>query len=174
MTSVTVANPPVSAVLEFAPVQGTFSSQSASETEAIGAQLAAVLQAGDVVLIEGELGAGKTTLVRGAARALGVTGAVTSPTFTIGQRYPAAPVAIAHLDLYRIGDLSAEDPDLLSDYLGRDTIAFVEWPPHGVEHALAAFARPAVRVRMEHRGRDRREITIGSGVRAGADATAPR
>ncbi len=174
MTPVTVANTPVSAVLEFAPVQGTFSSQSATETEAIGAQLAAVLAAGDIVLIEGELGAGKTTLVRGAARALGVTGAVTSPTFTIGQRYPATPVAIAHLDLYRIGDLSAEDPDLLSDYLGRDMIAFVEWPPHGVEHALAAFARPAMRVRMEHRGQDRREITIGSGVRPGAGAAVPR
>ena len=112
-------------------MQATFSSQSAIETEAIGAQLAAGLTAGDIVLIEGELGAGKTTLVRGAARALGVTGPVTSPTFTIGQRYPASPVAIAHLDLYRIRDLSAEDPDLLSDYLGRDTIAFVEWPPDG-------------------------------------------
>jgi len=174
MTSVTVANPPVSAVLEFAPVQGTFSSQSAIETEAIGAQLAAVLVGGDVVLIEGELGAGKTTLVRGAARALGVSGAVTSPTFTIGQRYPATPVAIAHLDLYRIGDLAAEDPDLLSDYLGLDTIAFVEWPPDGVERALAAFARPAARVRMEHRGQDRRAITIASGVCAGSDATVPR
>ncbi|MDQ2897906.1 MAG: tRNA (adenosine(37)-N6)-threonylcarbamoyltransferase complex ATPase subunit type 1 TsaE [Actinomycetota bacterium] len=153
-------------------MQGTFSSQSAAETEAIGAQLAADLKAGDIVLIEGELGAGKTTLVRGAARALGVTGAVTSPTFTIGQRYPAGPVAVAHLDLYRIRDLSTEDPDLLSDYLGRDTIAFVEWPPDGVEHVLAAFARPAVRVRMEHGGQDRRAIAIASGVRPGVDAEA--
>ncbi len=173
MTSVTVANPP-SLRSRVCPVQGTFSSQSATETEAIGAQLAAVLQAGDVVLIEGELGAGKTTLVRGAARALGVAGAVTSPTFTIGQRYPANPVAVAHVDLYRICDLGAEDPDLLSDYLGRDTIAFVEWPPHGVEHALAAFARPAVRVQMAHRGSDRREIIIRSGVHAGADTPVPR
>ena len=155
-------------------MQATFSSQSAIETEAIGAQLAAGLKAGDIVLIEGELGAGKTTLVRGAARALGVTGPVTSPTFTIGQRYPASPVAVAHLDLYRIRDLSAEDPDLLSDYLGRDTIAFVEWPPDGVEHALAAFGRPALRVRMEHRGGDDREITVGAGALTGADARISR
>ncbi len=151
-------------------MQGTFSSRSAIETEAIGARLAGGLTAGDIVLIEGELGAGKTTLVRGAARALGVTGPVTSPTFTIGQRYLASPVAVAHLDLYRIRDLAAEDPDLLSDYLGRDTIAFVEWPPEGVERELAAFARPALRVRIEHRGADRREITIGSGALAGSEA----
>src|SRR5205807_1474034 len=71
------------------------------ETEALGAELAARLQPGDVVLVEGELGAGKTTFVRGAARRLGVESLVTSPTFTIGQRYRAA-VAVAHVDLYRV------------------------------------------------------------------------
>ena len=147
-------------------MQGTFTSSSAAETEAIGARLAAILRPGDIVLIHGELGAGKTTLVRGAARALGVTGPVTSPTFTIGQRYPARPAAVAHIDLYRIGDLSAEDPDLLSDYLGRDTIAFVEWPPDGAQDALAAFARPAATARIEHRGGDGREITVRAGARA--------
>jgi tRNA threonylcarbamoyladenosine biosynthesis protein TsaE len=60
---------------------------SPEETEALGAQLAATLSPGDVVLVEGELGAGKTTFVRGACRALGVHAVVTSPTFTIGQRY---------------------------------------------------------------------------------------
>ncbi|HET9104997.1 MAG TPA: tRNA (adenosine(37)-N6)-threonylcarbamoyltransferase complex ATPase subunit type 1 TsaE [Solirubrobacteraceae bacterium] len=147
-------------------MQGTFTSSSASETEAIGARLASSLRPGDVVLIHGELGAGKTTLVRGAARALGVTGPVTSPTFTIGQRYPAQPAAVAHIDLYRIGDLSAEDPDLLSDYLGRDTIAFVEWPPDGAQDALAVFARPAATLQIEHRGGDEREITVHAGARA--------
>ena len=81
------------------------------------------------MLVAGELGAGKTTFVRGACRALGVTGPVTSPTFTIGQRYPAAGRGVvAHLDLYRLGSLADEDPDLLADYLGPETIAFVEWP----------------------------------------------
>src|SRR5438067_3881814 len=128
------------------------------ETEAIGAELARALSAGEVVLVEGDLGAGKTTFVRGAARSLGVTVPVTSPTFTIGQRYPA-PVPVAHVDLFRIADLGAEDPDLLEAYLRPDTISFVEWP-QGAEHAVAGLARPAARVRLQHAGGDRRIIEI--------------
>src|SRR5947207_15252069 len=100
---------------------------NSAETEALAGELAVRLGPGDVVLVEGELGAGKTTFVRGACRALGVEGVVTSPTFTIGQRYRAA-VPVSHLDLYRLSDLAEEDPDLLEDYLGPDRIAFVEWP----------------------------------------------
>ena len=77
---------------------------SPEETEALAAGLAGRLRAGDVVAVSGELGAGKTTFVRGAARALGVTGPVLSPTFTIGHRYEAQ-VPVAHLDLYRIAGL---------------------------------------------------------------------
>jgi tRNA threonylcarbamoyladenosine biosynthesis protein TsaE len=131
---------------------------SPAGTEAAGAELAAGLVAGDAVLVEGELGAGKTTFVRGACRALGIDGAVTSPTFTIGQRYRGrAPVS--HIDLFRISDLEGEDPDLLADYLGPDTIAFVEWPKTG-EQAIAGLARIAARVRIEHAGGDRRELWI--------------
>jgi tRNA threonylcarbamoyladenosine biosynthesis protein TsaE len=111
-----------------------------------------------VVLIEGELGAGKTTFVRGAARALGVTGPVTSPTFTIGQRYQA-PTPVAHLDLYRIGSLADEEPELLADYLGQETIGFVEWPG-GEEGTIAEFAHVAARVRLTHEGGDRRAIEV--------------
>jgi tRNA threonylcarbamoyladenosine biosynthesis protein TsaE len=120
--------------------------------------MAAELAPGDVVLIEGELGAGKTTLVRGAARALGVTGPVTSPTFTIGQRYPA-PVPVSHIDLFRVPGLAGEDPDLLSDYLGDDTVAFVEWAQGG-EQTVAGFARIAARVRLEHAGGDTRLVSV--------------
>jgi tRNA threonylcarbamoyladenosine biosynthesis protein TsaE len=139
-------------------VQGQFHSSSAAETEAIGARVAAELAPGDVVLIEGELGAGKTTLVRGAARALGVTGRVTSPTFTIGQRYQA-PVPVSHIDLYRVPGLAGEDPDLLADYLRGDTVAFVEWPSWG-EVTIEGFARIAARVRLEHAGGDRRLVSV--------------
>lgn len=133
-------------------------SESAQATEALGAELAATLRAGDVVLVEGELGAGKTTFVRGACRALGVRSIVSSPTFTIGQRYPA-PVPISHLDLYRVTALEDEDPELLADYLGPERIAFVEWP--GAESPeIARFARVAARVRIEHAGGDRREVQI--------------
>jgi tRNA threonylcarbamoyladenosine biosynthesis protein TsaE len=129
-----------------------------TETEALAAELAAGLSAGDVVLVEGELGAGKTTFVRGACRALGVAGVVTSPTFTIGQRYPAA-VPVSHLDLYRVLDLDGEDPDLLDDYLGPDRIAFVEWP-RSATATIAGLSRVAARVRIEHGGGDRRVVTI--------------
>jgi tRNA threonylcarbamoyladenosine biosynthesis protein TsaE len=120
-------------------------------TEAAGAELAASLRPGDVVLVSGELGAGKTTFVRGAARALGVTDPVVSPTFTIGRRYRGrAPVS--HLDLYRLDDLDHEDPALLADYLTPDAIAFVEWPERGPD-------LPAThRVHLEHAGGDRRRI----------------
>ena len=73
-----------------------------------------------MVVVGGEVGAGKTTLIRGACRALGVEGPVTSPTFTIGQRYAAAGCPVSHLDLYRLGDLEGEDPALLDDYLDPD------------------------------------------------------
>ena len=133
-------------------------SGSAAETEAIGAKLAAGLSAGDVVVISGELGAGKTTLIRGACRALGVEGPVTSPTFTIGQRY-SGRLPVSHLDLYRLGGLDDEDPALLDDYLDAASVAFVEWPAVA-EPQLAG--RRLLRVRLTHLGGDRREIEIGS------------
>ena len=80
-----------------------------------------------MVLVGGELGAGKTTLIRGACRELGVTEQVTSPTFTIGRRYRGR-VPVSHLDLYRLDSLADEDPGLLDDYLTPDAVAFVEWP----------------------------------------------
>ncbi|HLJ03844.1 MAG TPA: tRNA (adenosine(37)-N6)-threonylcarbamoyltransferase complex ATPase subunit type 1 TsaE [Solirubrobacteraceae bacterium] len=136
-------------------------SESPEQTEALGAELAAGLSPGDVVLVEGELGSGKTTFVRGACRALGVKAVVSSPTFTIGQRYPAPAGAagISHLDLYRIGDLAEEDPELLADYLGPDRIAFVEWP-RGAQPEIAGFAHVAAHVRIEHDGGERRVVEI--------------
>lgn len=128
------------------------------QTESMGEELAASLVPGDVVLVSGELGTGKTTFVRGGCRALGVSGPVTSPTFTIGQRYPAR-VPVAHVDLFRVESLEDEDPDLLTDYVRPDTIAFVEWPSHG-EDAIGALGRVVARVQIEHAGADERLITI--------------
>lgn len=122
----------------------------------MGAALAATLVPGDVVLLEGEMGAGKTTFVRGAARALGFEGPVTSPTFTIGRRYEGGRLPISHLDLHRLSGLADEDPALLDDYLTPDAIAFVEWPAI----AEPQLERIAARVLLEHAGGDRRRITI--------------
>ena len=131
---------------------------SAAETEAVGERLAAELTPGDVVLVIGELGAGKTTLIRGACRGLGVSERVTSPTFTIGHRYRGR-VPVAHLDLYRLDGLEGEDPALLDDYLGPDTITLIEWP----QAAAPELDRVRTRVVIRHAGGDEREIGVESG-----------
>ncbi len=132
---------------------------SAAETESLAAGLAARLRPGDVVLVSGEMGAGKTTFVRGACRALGVAVPVTSPTFTIARRYEDGAVPVSHLDLFRLGDgLDEEEPELLADELGPDRIAFVEWPE--VAGGDPPGVRVAARVRLEHGGGDRRRVII--------------
>jgi tRNA threonylcarbamoyladenosine biosynthesis protein TsaE len=142
-------------------VHGRFTTRDATQTEALGARLARELAPGDAVLVEGELGAGKTTFVRGAARALGVTVPVTSPTFTIGQRYPAAQGrVVAHVDLYRLAALADEDPELLADYLSPEAVAFVEWP-RGEAAQISALTRVVAGVALEHDGGDRRRVRIG-------------
>jgi tRNA threonylcarbamoyladenosine biosynthesis protein TsaE len=128
-------------------------SSSSQETEQAGARLAAELRPGDVVLVSGDLGAGKTTFVRGALRALGVTADVTSPTFVVGHLYGP----FAHLDLYRLHGLGDEDPGLLDPYFGRDMITFVEWPEQAGTDELWPQPR---RVRIEHAGGDARRIEL--------------
>ena len=127
------------------------------ETEALGARARGTRsRPGDVVAVSGELGAGKTTFVRGAARALGVREPVSSPTFTIGHRYEA-PVPVAHLDLYRLAGLDPEEWGDLEPYFD-GTIAFVEWPEHG-GHWLPA-TRAAVT--LEHVDESHRQVSIDS------------
>jgi tRNA threonylcarbamoyladenosine biosynthesis protein TsaE len=133
-------------------------SRSAAETEALGARIAERLRPGDVVVVSGDVGAGKTTLIRGACRALGIEQPVTSPTFTIGQRYGGGRMPVSHLDLYRLESLEGEDPALLDDYLGPDGVAFVEWPAAGAER----LGRPALEVRIEHAGAEQRSVEIGN------------
>lgn len=134
----------------------TIETASAAETEATGARIAKRLGPGDVVVVSGDLGAGKTTLIRGACRALGVEEPVTSPTFTIGRRYRGR-VPVSHLDLYRLAGLAGEDPALLDDYLDAASVAFVEWPAIA-EPELAG--RTLLEVRVAHAGEDRRRIEL--------------
>src|SRR4051812_4577700 len=128
------------------------------ETERAGAALAATLAPGDVVLVSGELGAGKTTFVRGALHSLGVQGLVTSPTFVIGHLHDGRHGPLAHLDLYRLAGMAGEDPRLLDPFFGDDTIVFIEWP----EHAADAWppGRVRHRVRLAHAGGDHRRIEV--------------
>jgi tRNA threonylcarbamoyladenosine biosynthesis protein TsaE len=144
----------VARVLGDAPSLEFARSSSPEETEALAARLAGELRVGDVVTVSGELGSGKTTFVRGACRALGVTGPVTSPTFTIGHRY-AGRVPVSHLDLYRFANVSAAEWGDLEPYFD-DAVAFVEWPEAGA----GVLPAPRVRVRMRHTPDHNRAITI--------------
>ena len=127
-------------------------------TERAGARLASALTPGDVVLVSGELGAGKTTFVRGALRSLGVEGPITSPTFVVGHLHEGTHGPLAHLDLYRLAGMAGEDPGLLDPFFADDAIAFIEWP----EQATDAFPAERVkhRVRLSHAGGDARRIEV--------------
>jgi len=129
---------------------------SAAETEAVAGRLARGLQAGDVVTVSGELGAGKTTFVRGACRALGVEVPVTSPTFTVGHRYRGSP-DVSHLDLFRFQGVSPAEWGDLEPYF-EAAITFVEWP----EAAADALPPVRVEVRLSHVDPERRTIEFES------------
>jgi tRNA threonylcarbamoyladenosine biosynthesis protein TsaE len=129
-------------------------SASPEETERIAARLAAELLDGDVVTVAGELGSGKTTFVRGACRALGVEGPVTSPTFTVGHRYRGR-VDVSHLDLYRFEGVSPAEWGDLEPYFD-GAVCFVEWP----EAAGADLPSPRFRALLRHAGEDHRLISV--------------
>jgi tRNA threonylcarbamoyladenosine biosynthesis protein TsaE len=131
-------------------------SASPKETERIAAALARELSPGDVVTVAGDLGTGKTTFVRGACRALGVNGPITSPTYTIGNRYRGA-VDVSHLDLYRLDSLSDAEWGDLERYF-EDAVVFVEWPEVGAR--LLPLAR--AEVRLQHAEETLRLITLSS------------
>jgi tRNA threonylcarbamoyladenosine biosynthesis protein TsaE len=129
-------------------------SSSPEETEAFAALLARELVPGDVVTVAGDLGSGKTTFVRGACRALGVTAPVTSPTYTIGHRYEGVP-DVSHLDLFRFKGVSAAEWADLEPYF-EGAVVFVEWPE------AAAGGLPPVRasVRLAHVDESTRAIRL--------------
>ena len=104
---------------------------------ALGASLIALCDRGGVITLRGELGTGKTTLVRGALEAAGVTGAIRSPTYTLVELYPLARFNVAHFDLYRLAD--AEELEYLGyrDYLNRQTLCFIEWPERAGDYLQA-------------------------------------
>jgi tRNA threonylcarbamoyladenosine biosynthesis protein TsaE len=132
----------------------SFESLSPEQTELVAAELASELQPGDVVTVSGELGAGKTTFVRGACRALGVQGPVTSPTYTIGHRYRGA-VDVSHLDLYRFESISPAEWGDLEPYFD-GAVCFVEWP----EAAEGTLPDPRFRVTLRYAAEDRRMVEI--------------
>ena len=129
---------------------------SAAETRSLGEKLASRLQAGDVVVLEGELGAGKSELARGIAKGLGVTETVTSPSFTILNVYESGRCPLYHFDWYRL-ESEEELYELgMDEYLGGDGIAVVEW----AERCPEAVPEGCIRIRLEVTGGESRKIMI--------------
>ena len=104
---------------------------NAEETKQVGAKLYSLLPAQCVIYLEGDLGAGKTTLVRGFLRAAGFSGAVKSPTYTLVEEYTLAHRKVFHFDLYRLTDPEELEWIGIGDYFSEDCTCFIEWPDMG-------------------------------------------
>ncbi len=123
--------------------------------EAIGCRLARALQPGDLVLVYGPLGAGKTTFVRAVARALEVVGPIRSPSYTIANVY-SGKSTVQHLDLYRLDQIGDDDALALEEYVGGDAITLVEWPEVGLEK----LGEATWTVRLAHQSLTERSLEI--------------
>jgi len=137
-------------------MKGEFQVGSVEETWALARALAKELGPGDVVCLEGDLGAGKTTFTQGLAAALGVPGRVTSPTFCIVQEHQSPDVLLVHMDLYRLR--GEEDVEAIGweDYLARGAILVIEWP----ERAGSLVPARARHLVFRHLGEERRLIAV--------------
>jgi len=136
---------------------GVFEVHSVEETWALARKLAAELKPGDIICLEGDLGAGKTTFTQGLAAALGVPGRVTSPTFCIVQEHQSPSTLLVHMDLYRL----TSEEDVLAigweDYLARGAILVIEWP----ERAGSLIPPSARHLVFRHlEGEENRQILV--------------
>jgi tRNA threonylcarbamoyladenosine biosynthesis protein TsaE len=136
---------------------------SNEETFEIGTQLARTLQGGDIVLMYGELGAGKTTLTKGIASGFGITEDITSPTFTLMNIYSvsgnsAGIKSLVHIDTYRLEDAAELLSIGVEDYLGSpDTVTIIEWPEK-IESLV--LGKKVKKIFLEHIEEGKRKITI--------------
>lgn len=139
-------------------------SKSAAQTKKIGARIGRALKTGDVVALTGDLGAGKTTLVKGIAAGLGVKEKdVASPTFVLIHEYEGRK-KIYHIDWYRLKEISSTDRLLAEDCFNADAITLVEW----ADRALDLLPKHAIRVELKHKGESERLICIASSARSEA------
>lgn len=135
----------------------TLSCPDPAATQAVAGRLADLLRPGDLILLEGDLGAGKTTFTQGLARALGVASAVTSPTFVLMNIYPTrAGFDLVHADVYRLDRLSEVTDLAMTEMLDDGAVVVVEWG----ERAAAALPEEHLRVRIESFDGDHRSVTL--------------
>jgi tRNA threonylcarbamoyladenosine biosynthesis protein TsaE len=115
-------------------------------TERFGARLGPLLAGGMVVTLRGELGSGKTTLVRGVLRARGVEGPIKSPTYTLVEHYPVSSLYFYHFDFYRLASSDEWDDTGFAEYFRRDSVGLVEWP----ERVAGLLAAPDLALSLSH------------------------
>jgi tRNA threonylcarbamoyladenosine biosynthesis protein TsaE len=137
----------------------------AAATERAGAAMAGALAGGMVVALHGDLGTGKTTFVRGALRALGWTGPVKSPTYTLVEYYPFSSLYLYHFDFYRFADPSEWETAGLAEYFRSDSICLVEWP----ERVAGLLPQPDLDVMLSHASgaAGGRDLALNSATAAG-------
>src|SRR5271170_5998905 len=129
---------------------------SLGETLEFGGRLARELQQGDVIALSGELGAGKTALVKGIAQGLGITVDVTSPTFTLIHEYSGGRLPLYHIDLYRLDSVPQALAIGIEDYLNGPGVTVIEW----AERIASLLPPHTTRIRMESLGENTRRIEI--------------
>lgn len=142
-------------------------SHSPEDTARIAAEVASQLRAGDIILYEGDMGAGKTTFTKGLAAALGITDTVTSPTFALVNEYTEGRLPLFHFDLYRIDSYDDLYAIGFLDYLDRGGIIAAEWSENieGLEQELAGdSSRTILRIRIEKSGENERRIKVSGHI----------
>jgi tRNA threonylcarbamoyladenosine biosynthesis protein TsaE len=130
--------------------------RDARATEHFGARLAPHLRGGMVVTLNGELGTGKTTLVRGLLHARGVRGAIKSPTYTLVEHYPISSLYFYHFDFYRLGNPDEWDDAGMADYFRDDAVCLVEWP----ERVAGLLATPDLALSLSHARDGGRDVDV--------------
>ena len=133
-----------------------FHASSEAEMMELGARLAGELAGGQVITLSGDLGAGKTTLVRGMLRGLCFEGRVKSPSYGLVESYKVGGLELHHLDLYRLGEPEELDFIGIEDLIGEDSVLLIEWPERGKGRLPEASAG----VRIEHQGTGRRVVLV--------------
>ena len=131
-----------------------------AQMRAFGAKLLAACTSGGIITLRGNLGTGKTTLVRGALQSLGVTSGVRSPTYTLIEYYPFDPLSIAHFDLYRLAEPEELEYLGFRDYLSENTLCMVEWP----EKAEGILGNVGLEVFLDYDPEGRRLKVIGKSI----------
>jgi tRNA threonylcarbamoyladenosine biosynthesis protein TsaE len=137
----------------------------AAATERFGARLAPALDGGMVVTLRGELGSGKTTLVRGLLRARGVAGPVKSPTYTLVEHYPVSSLYFYHFDFYRFMNPHEWDSSGMSDYFRGDAVCIVEWP----ERVAGLLPEPDIELSLSYAVHDRGRDIVAKSFSAAGD-----